>query len=368
MKSKILIILGTRPEIIKFFPIYKILKKNTNIKLITLFTNQHLSKDMSGVFFDTFKFKLNYKIKYKNLDLTNKYAYYISEISKYIQKINPKFTFVMGDTLSAATAAQASVILNKPILYMESGLRTGDFNQPWPEEIFRKSIAQIATYHFTPTKYNKNNLISEGVSSKNIFVTGNTVIDSIKFILKSIDKSQISKKYRNIYSLNNIVLCTIHRRENHGENLEKILNGIQNISYKYPKFNFVIPVHPNPNVKNNIKKKLSGIKNIFLINPLDYKDFIKLANKSKLLISDSGGVQEECTVLGKRVIVLRNVTERPEAINKFLYMCGPNEKKLLKIFKEIIKLKQPKPKNIFGNGNSGDIIASKINQIISQRI
>jgi UDP-N-acetylglucosamine 2-epimerase (non-hydrolysing) len=364
-KKTFLFIVGTRPEIIKIYPLINIIRKDNNFGCKVLFTNQHKTDAMSINFFKLFKIKIDYKIPYSSGTINDRYSFFIKNIGKILIKLKPDNVIVLGDTLSASAGAMSSILNKINVIYLESGLRTNDFNQPWPEEILRKTITQVAELHFVPTKFNKINLIREGVDPKKIFISGNTVIDSLLFILKKINllKSNFTiKKLIDKLSKKNFVLITVHRRENHGKNLDKIILAIKILANSYKTIHFVIPVHPNPDVKNKIYKNLSKIKNVFLIKPLNYAEFIYLFKNCRLIISDSGGVQEECTLLRKRVLVLRNVTERPEALSKFLYLCGTNVNVIIRKFKTNFFKEFPKAEFIFGNGHS----AKKIFQILKK--
>lgn len=366
-KKTFLFIVGTRPEIIKIYPLNKIIKKNKTFNCKVLFTNQHKTDEMSSSFFKLFKIKIDYTLPYHSGNLNDRYSFFIKSIGEILLKLKPDNVIVLGDTLSASAGAMSSMLNRVNVIYLESGLRTNDFNQPWPEEILRKTITQVAGLHFAPTKFNKINLIKEGVDPAKIFICGNTVIDSLLFILKKMNVVKLKfkiKKLRKRLLEKSYALITVHRRENHGKNLDRIISAIKQLAHKYKKIFFVLPVHPNPEVKNKIRNNLSKIKNIILTKPLDYEEFIYLFKNCRLIISDSGGVQEECTLLRKRVLVLRNVTERPEALNKFLYLCGTNIKIIIKNFKINFFKEFPKVEFIFGNGHA----AKKIFQVIKKKI
>ena len=257
MKKKTLcIIIGTRPEIIKLNKISQILKKEKKINCITLYTNQH--KEIGKEFTRIFNYKFDYSLKREiHKKLSFEFVDKISDFLKKRQEIDS--VMVMGDTLTGVTGAIAAYLNNKRIFYVESGLRTGDFNQPWPEEGFRKMMSHISNVHFAPTKSNKRILISEGIKNKDIFVTGNPVIEAVKDGLKFLEKIKIKKKL-NIslqkefgFKLENFVLVTIHRRENFGEPFQKICENINNISKIYKNLNFIYPVHPNPYINKKAK-------------------------------------------------------------------------------------------------------------------
>tara|TARA_B100001250_G_C19809750_1_gene795188 strand:+ start:602 stop:1723 length:1122 start_codon:yes stop_codon:yes gene_type:complete len=362
---KVLVIFGTRPEIIKLKSIVKYLKNSNDKKFNckVLYTNQHkeMGTELSNIFKIKYDILLNRKI---NKKISFEFVDKIYDILK-LNKINS--IVVMGDTLSGTTGAIAGYLNQSKIFYVESGLRTGDYNQPWPEEGFRKVITHLSNIHFAPTIFNKKILIEEGIRKENIFVTGNPVIDTIKDSVKYINKPLIRKKIdKQIikelkYIPKEFVLVTIHRRENFGKAFERICKNINYLSKKYKNLKFIYPVHPNPYVKKTANKLFSKNKNILLIKPSDYFTFLRLMQLCKFIISDSGGIQEECTIINKYVLLVRNKTERPEILNKLVFVGGSNYNLFKKYFAKFLKTK-PKKKytRVFGNGNSSKLIAKII--------
>lgn len=365
--KNLFIILGTRPEIIKLSPIVDYLRKNISKKYFqvkVLYTNQH--KEMGKELSNLFNFRYDHIL---NRDYSKNISFdLVDKIYKLLKNKKAYSVLVMGDTLSGVAGSIAAYLNKSKIFYVESGLRTGDFNEPWPEEGFRKIITHISNIHFAPTKFNKNILLSEGVIKKNIFITGNPVIDKIKSSLKKINKNHIRKKLdkkieKNLKISNKeFVLLTMHRRENFGLPFETICNNINKISRIYPNIKFVYPVHPNPYVVNLANKFFKENKSVILTKPLNYDLFLRLLQKCKFILSDSGGIQEECTVLNKYVLLLRNKTERPEIKDKLVFVVGTNFTKLKKYFNFVNKNKKPKInyRNTFGNGSA----AKKISNII----
>ena len=365
---RIIFILGTRPEIIKLQSIVDYLKKKNNSKFNckVLFTNQHkeLGKELSNLF----KMDCDILLKRK---INNKISFeFVDQIYDVLKKNKINSVVVMGDTLSGTTGAIAAYLNKSNIFYVESGLRTGDYNQPWPEEGFRKIITHISNIHFAPTKYNRKILLEEGIEKKNIFVTGNPVIDTIKKSIKYIGQSNIkkiidTKILKELKFLpKDFILITIHRRENFGKEFEKICENINILSKKYKSLKFIYPVHPNPYVKKTALKMFKNNNNIYLIKPLDYFTFLRLMQLCKFIISDSGGIQEECTIVNKYLLLVRNKTERPEIVNKLVYIGGSSLSLFKRYFKKFMKFKPPKKfKNTFGDGQSskriGEIILGK---------
>lgn len=299
---KIICVIGTRPEAIKMAPIINILKKDFDV--LTVSTGQH--KELLDQTLSVFNLKSDIDLKIMTpgqsiLDVLSKSIY---ELSSIFIKENPTIVIGQGDTTTALAAAQASYFNKIPFAHVEAGLRTNNFENPWPEEMNRVLISKLSTLHFCPTESAKQNLIKEGYT-QNLFVTGNTVIDS----LLSVISNKVNNNYKNI-------LCTIHRRENFGQPLKNILDAILEIVNNNKDVNIIFPVHPNPNVKAVVYNKLIHDR-IKLCDPLDYRSFCEEMNNSYLILTDSGGVQEEAPALGKPVLVLRDFTERPEAIE-----CG----------------------------------------------
>ena len=235
----------------------------------------------------------------------------------------PDVVFVHGDTTTTIATAMSAFYQKIPVAHVEAGLRTGDIYSPWPEEANRKLTSQITTYYFTPTRTSKENLLKENVSEEGIYVTGNTVIDALYWVLDKIEKDEglkatLSDAIRSDFPAfdheERLVLITGHRRENFGQGFLDMCSAIKTLAEAHPDVNFVYPVHLNPNVQKPVLELLSGISNVYLIAPLDYEPFVYLMSKTYLILTDSGGIQEEAPSLGKPVLVMRNTTERPEAL------------------------------------------------------
>ena len=362
MKKKICFVIGTRPEIIKLGPVYNYFKTKKDFKISNFFTTQHSEIGQDVVKYFNFKTQKKGRIKNYNLDLNYKMSEICKNLSDYLKSNRINAIFVLGDTLTAMIAAITAFNLKIKIFYVESGLRTYDFLEPWPEEGYRRLISGISNFHFCPTINNKKNLLTENIKSKNICVSGNPAIDAIYDELKKHDLVYQKKLIRRIkkkgYEIKDrkIVIVTIHRRENFGYRFLKICETIKLLSNKYNNIDFVITVHPNPYVKKTLNKTLKKLKNVFLIKPLFYPEFIFLSSKAKLVMSDSGGMQEELPTLKKYLILLREKTERKETINLgYSFVCGSYKNKILKKFKYLIHLNNENKKfkqNPFGNGNS----------------
>ena len=321
--KKILIVFGTRPEAIKMAPLVKEFQKDkVNFETKVCVTAQH--RQMLDQVLDIFEIQPDYDLDImkpgQNLyDITSNVLIGMNEI---LHIYSPDIVLVHGDTTTTFSASLAAFYAKVKVGHIEAGLRTNDIYSPWPEEGNRQLTGVLANYHFAPTSISQSNLLREGKNQNHIFVTGNTVIDALIYVLSRIENNQIIKQkiISNLklqYALNEsrkFILVTGHRRENFGEGFINICEGLKQIALENPDIDIVYPVHLNPNVQEPVNKILSDIPNIYLINPLQYEEFIYLMNKSYFIITDSGGIQEEAPSLGKPVLVMRDTTERPEAV------------------------------------------------------
>lgn len=351
VKNKILVALGTRPELIKLAPVINRLHKSKIIDLKICYTGQH--KSLVKMSSDIFKFKPDFSLNImkKKQDSVYLVEKIFQKMRNVFKKYNCDSVIVQGDTTTAMAVALTGFYFKKKIYHIEAGLRTHDINDPFPEEANRKIISKISTINFAPTKNAMKNLIEENVDKKKIFVTGNTVIDSLKFI---------TKKYNIKRSEENIILCTIHRSENINQNIGIIINSLFKIAKDNPDWKIIWPYHPNPIITVKLKKFVNKYKNLLIISSLDYLNFLRILNKSKLIISDSGGIQEEAAYLGKYVFIMRKETERPEIILNNLGKILCFDEKIItketKLFIKKKKWKKIKPSNCFGNGSSAEMI------------
>ena len=368
---KLLIVIGTRPEAIKMISVIQSLKKDKFFKVSVCSTGQH--KEMLDDVLKKFKIKIQYNL---NLMKKNQSLSYITEgvingLTKIIERTKPEIVIVHGDTISSFAASVAAYYNMIPIAHVESGLRTNSIYSPWPEEGSRRIIDTISSFHFCPTILSKKALIREGVSKKNIFVTGNTVLDAL-FLSRALIKkdnilsNRLKNKFDYLSSKRKIVLVTAHRRENFGEPFKNICAALINIAKKYKNLDIVYPIHSNPNIKIPGKKYLSNISNIYLIEPIDYFSFIYLMEKCYVIITDSGGIQEEAPSFKKPVLILREETERIEVIKtKAAKLVGTDQKKIVREFDRIIKSKKvyeafTKKSNPYGDGKASERIAKTL--------
>jgi len=360
---KILFFVGTRPEAIKIIPLFIHLKKN-KVKVEICSTGQH-DKLLNDVF-EVFSIKPDYTYKaYKqNKNLNTLFSKIMFIANKTIIKSNPSLVFVHGDTLNTFASASAAFNLKIKIAHLEAGLRSFNNYSPWPEEVYRKAVTSLTDIHFAPTKIAKNNLINENIKNNKIYITGNTVIDSLKIILNSSKTSQyFNITFKNFLTSVNFnkdnfnIIVTCHRREQIGPNIGKLCNEIIKIS-KIKKVKIFFVIHHNPLITNTIKKKLHNNNKICLIDPLRYDYFVNFIKINNLVITDSGGIQEELTYLNIPCIINRDTTERVEILKQpHNYLVGANSKNMYLICKKLIKNKQIlnkqlKYKNAYGVGNA----------------
>lgn len=310
---KIAIVFGTRPEAIKMAALVKEVEKR-GMKPLVIVTAQH--REMLDQELDVFKIKPDYDldIMKHNQDLFHVTGAVLEGIKPVLQNEMPDILLVQGDTTTSMAAALAAFYLKIPVGHVEAGLRTWNKANPFPEEINRQITTRLTDYHFAPTPWAKENLMKEGVSEEKIHVTGNTVIDALLMIVDPDYKFQSPPLDKIDYKGKKVILLTSHRRENFGEPMGNVFKACRHIVEKNQEVEMIYPVHPNPNVRQKADEILARVPRIHLIEPLEYRPFVQLMNKSYLILTDSGGVQEEAPSLGKPVLVLRTTTERPEAI------------------------------------------------------
>lgn len=329
--KKIMLVFGTRPEAIKMAPLVKEFQKHPDqFETIVCVTGQH--RQMLDQVLEIFDIKPDYdlNIMKQGQDLYDVTARVLTGMRDVLKDVQPDVVLVHGDTTTSTAAALASFYQQIPVGHVEAGLRTHNIYSPWPEEMNRQITGRIAEYDFAPTPLSRANLIAEGVDEKKITVTGNTVIDALYWVVEKIKntpaldgelKSELAKAGYDTSRLDNgkkLVLITGHRRENFGDGFISMCKAIKALTEKYPDVDFVYPMHLNPNVRKPIHEvfgeNLEGLGNMFFIEPLEYLSFVYLMEKSNIVLTDSGGIQEEAPGLGKPVLVMRDTTERPEAL------------------------------------------------------
>ena len=312
---KVMTVFGTRPEAIKMAPVVLELKKHQDeIETVVAVTAQH--RQMLDQVLHLFKIKPDYDLDIMSqgqtlYDITSRAMNGLKEV---LEKEKPDLVLVHGDTTTTFAGALASYYSQTAVGHVEAGLRTGDIYSPFPEEMNRKLTGAIASFHFAPTETAKANLLREGVNQEKIYVTGNTVIDALMQTVRP-DYEFDDEKLRQIdFEHHRVILLTTHRRENLGEPMRHIYKALRSVVQETPDAEIVFPVHRNPLVRQVVNEELAGVDRIHLIEPLDYEPFANLMSRSYLVLTDSGGIQEEAPSLGKPVLVLRNTTERPEAV------------------------------------------------------
>lgn len=367
--KNILFILGTRPEVIKLAPVILELKKYPE-KYKVIICNTEQQKELSNQTLEYFD--LNADI---NLDCMKQNQSLCEIQSRILEALNDVFmnnkidaVIVQGDTMTVLCGALVSYYNKIPVYHVEAGLRSYDIYEPFPEEIMRQMTTRVTELNFAPTEKNRQALLKEGINDKKIFVVGNTVIDAL-FCLSEKTLAKAEKFYtsQGIDINDKLVLITVHRRENHGERIDRILDAIEFLAEQYTDHTFIIPVHPNPNVKDKIYKRLNRCKNIKLLSPLEYPNLVYLMKNAKLILTDSGGIQEEAPTFGCPTLVMRYETERQEGIEAGVsILVGADYDKITseseKILSKEKSLTRLAVQNPYGDGTS----SVKIEKIISE--
>nr|WP_225441882.1 UDP-N-acetylglucosamine 2-epimerase (non-hydrolyzing) [Pseudomonas umsongensis] len=316
---KILTVFGTRPEAIKMAPLALALAADERFDAKVCVTGQH--REMLDQVLDLFdiqpEFDLN--IMKPGQDLTDVSTAILQGMKSVFSDFKPDMVLVHGDTATTFTTSLAAYYQQIPVAHVEAGLRTGNLYSPWPEEGNRKLTGALAQLHFAPTTNSRDNLLKEGIAANRIVVTGNTVIDALLDVMKRLDEDQelyarAAEPGAFLDPARKLILVTGHRRESFGGGFERICQALMEVAQQHPEVDIVYPVHLNPNVREPVNRLLSGIGNIYLIEPLDYLPFVHMMSRAYIILTDSGGIQEEAPSLGKPVLVMRDTTERPEAV------------------------------------------------------
>ncbi len=384
MPIKILAIFGTRPEAIKMLPLCRALLKNKeDFETKICVTAQH--RQMLDQVLDIFDIQPDFDldIMKQGQDLTDVTSSVLVGMRNIFSEYKPDLVLVHGDTTTTLASAMAAFYAKIPVGHVEAGLRTNDIFAPYPEEFNRQVVSRIATYHFAPTNLSRNNLESEGHLEESIAVIGNTVIDALFWVLRKLD-SDIDRKNRITRLLSEqlpfdcektrYVLITGHRRENFGAGFTNICEAIAELAIRFPTTHFVYPVHLNPNVQEPVNNLLSKISNIHLTSPLDYEPFVYLLRNCYLVLTDSGGIQEEAPSLGKPVLVMRDVTERPEAVSAgTVQLVGADKQKIINEASLLLEdtsiyLEMTRAHNPYGDGHACDRIIELIKEKFCEEI
>lgn len=368
-----LCIFGTRPEAIKMAPLLQQLNAHPDVNSKLCVTGQH--EHMLNPVLDLFNLvpDFNLRVMTENQTLSHLTAKILVELANVFEQYKPDVIFVHGDTTTTLAAAISAYYHRIPIAHVEAGLRTGDINLPWPEEANRKLTGALAQFHFAPTMTSCQNLLNEGVVREKIHITGNTVIDALHSIVNRIDEHPeladlLSQQFPYLSLERKLILVTGHRRENFGEGFERICEALALVACQFPNVDIVYPVHLNPNVLKPVQSLLSGINNVHLIEPVDYLPFVYLMKSSYLILTDSGGIQEEAPSLGKPVLVMRDNTERPEALDAgTVLLVGTDVDKIVNQVTDLLidterYQQMSQAQNPYGDGNASQYIVQTILQ------
>lgn len=367
--TKHLVVFGTRPEAIKMAPLVKALEREQAFKTKVCVTAQH--REMLDQVLGFFDISPDYDLDLMKPDqnLYTLTADIVSGLKEVLDDFKPDFVYVHGDTTTTMAASIAAFYSGAKVCHVEAGLRTHDKRSPFPEEINRQIASRVCDYHFAPTEASKNNLMRENIDLSQILVTGNTVIDALYDSterVKTMQSSEIDLLRTITTSRRRTILVTGHRRENHGQGFINICEALKTIALDNPDVQIVYPVHLNPNVKKPVYESLSGLNNIALIDPLSYPSFVWLMNQAFIIITDSGGVQEEAPSLGKPVLVMRNTTERPEAVEAgTVILVGTDRDKIVDEAQKLLSnptyyRTMSELHNPYGDGNACDRIVEFI--------
>jgi UDP-N-acetylglucosamine 2-epimerase (non-hydrolysing) len=359
--KKILTVFGTRPEAIKMAPLVQALAGDIRFEAKVCVTAQH--REMLDQVLDLFAIVPDYDLNLMKAGqaLNDVTARILLELKPVLQDFKPDVVLVHGDTATTFAASLAAYYEKISVGHVEAGLRTGDIYSPFPEEANRKLTGALTKYHFAPTEISKQNLLKENFPENDIYITGNTVIDALLKVVEKIESStSLQQELKQYYSfldpVKDLVVITGHRRENFGGGFENICAAIAESAKEHPDTQFVYPVHLNPNVQEPVNRLLKGLNNVFLIDPLEYLPFVNLMRLSTVILTDSGGIQEEAPSLGKPVLVMRDTTERPEAVEAgTVKLVGTNKDMIVRCLAELLKKedefqRMSKAHNPYGNG------------------
>lgn len=367
--KKIMLIFGTRPEAIKMAPVVRAIESiGSELEPIVVVTAQH--RELLDQVMDLLDIRsdVDLDLMTQNQGLAGFMAKALAELTDVIKDCKPDLVLVHGDTSTAFAGALAAYYNQVPVGHVEAGLRTEDIYSPWPEEANRRLVSAITRYHFAPTELSRANLLAEGVPDENIFVTGNTVVDSLLWVRDSLlsDEATVTGLQAKFDFLDgnakSLVLVTNHRRENFGDGMESVFRAIARLAAAYPDTQFVFPTHLNPQARVPAQRILGGLKNVHLIEPVEYVEFVFLMERSTLIITDSGGIQEEAPSFGTPVLVTRDTTERPEALaSGAIRLVGTDEELIVKFGAEVLDKmlddESVRSESPFGDGTAADRIA-----------
>ena len=361
-RKKILLVFGTRPEAIKMAPLVKQIDSAAMLEGIVCVTAQH--REMLDMVLKSFGISPAYDLDLMsaNQSITDITVRVLTGMKEVLEKEQPAIVLVHGDTTTTMAAALAAFYQKIPVGHVEAGLRSGNVYSPYPEEMNRRITSAIATLHFAPTRGNKLNLLNSGVPEEQIFVTGNTVIDALHMVVRNDYRFPVEVLNRLDFKNKRIILLTAHRRENWGKPMDEIFSAVRQILLANKGVELVFPVHPNPVVRDAAYRALGSIPRAYLIPPLDYEPFVNLMARVYLVLTDSGGIQEEAPALGKPVLVLRTETERPEAVEAgTVKIAGVGKEDIIRFTQELLENKgeyenMARAINPYGDGKAAERI------------
>ena len=372
-RKNILFVFGTRPEVIKLAPVILELKKHPD-KFNVIICNTEQQKELSNQTLSYFGLSadINLDVMKPNQSLLGVQTRILTALDRVFSEHKIDATIVQGDTMTVLCGALASFYNKIPVFHVEAGLRSYDIYEPFPEEVMRQMTSRVAELHFAPTEKNRQALLKENILDNKIHVVGNTVIDAL-FCLSEATMKEAAEFYQNqgIKINDRVVLITAHRRENHGERIDRIIDAIKYLAEKYSDHTFIIPVHPNPNVKNKIHERLGSYENIKLLQPLDYPYLVYLMKNAKLILTDSGGIQEEAPSFGCPTLVMRYETERQEGIDAGVsVLVGADYDKIVSLSEKTLSDTREntrlKASNPYGDGTSAKQISLIIDKYFAQ--
>lgn len=366
MKKRVAFIIGTRPEAIKIAALLNAMKKSIYLEPFLLTTGQHES--LLDETLESLRIKPDrlLKVMEHNQTLSSLTSKLHTELGTAIKEIDPHLIIVQGDTSTALVGALEGFYNKIPIGHLESGLRTSNISQPFPEELNRRLISVMSSLNFTPTDTATQNLLLENIDPSTITMTGNTGIDTLLETTRRIISEDLSVpiQIKDLFQNQRIVLVTCHRRESFGAPLVDIMHGLTTSASLNPDVKFIFPVHPNPNVKKIVNEALGNLPNFLIIDPLPYVDLVAVLNRAELIVTDSGGLQEEAPALGKRTIVMRDLTERSEAVEAgYSELVGSSSSRIVEAICRNLeqgRIEQLKPSQIFGDGKAADRVINAV--------
>ncbi|MDX2346824.1 MAG: UDP-N-acetylglucosamine 2-epimerase (non-hydrolyzing) [Legionella sp.] len=372
-----LCVFGTRPEAIKMGPVVKQLAAHPQFSNRVCITGQH--REMLEPFLEIFKIKLDFSLDVMtpNQSLSELTNNILKGLAGVFKVYRPDVILVHGDTTTTLATALSAYYHRIPVAHVEAGLRTGDIFLPWPEEGNRKLTGALAALHFAPTALSSQNLLREGVSADLIYITGNTVVDALFDVLQQFEadaafEQSYAKQFPFLTPERRVILVTGHRRESFGDGFQAICRALLQIAKRFPEVDIVYPVHLNPQVQQPVKALLSAISNIYLIDPVDYISFVYLMRKSYFILTDSGGIQEEAPSLGKPVLVMREITERPEAVTAgTVKLVGANQESIIQSVSELLQnmdiyQKMSRAQNPYGDGEAAARMTRILEKVFAQ--